>query len=127
MDANGWQVQQVGPMHEISFGMDGGMTRRLVHEDGRMEETRLPAGPYAWVPHGEREWWYEWTGPKEPGVTYPPLFTFHLGTSDCVNLYAYSNGEHPDDKNADPDYIHICDVDDFIGLLETIKPLVPES
>lgn len=44
----------------------------------------------------------------------------------CIHLTCYYNGVDPDEADADPnredsDYIHICDIDDHIAMLQELK------
>jgi hypothetical protein len=46
---------------------------------------------------------------------------FNLKWDGCIDLWRSYNGYTVDDINEDKDYIHICDIDEFIEQLQQIK------
>lgn len=74
-----------------------------------------------WRKHGKHEWRYTHADAGGEWVEY----TAHLGWDGCLNLYNYTNGAHPDmtpdEVGDDCDYMHICHIDEFIGVLEAFK------
>lgn len=48
----------------------------------------------------------------------------------CINLYRYFNGASPDslhNKDSDVDYIHICEVKEFIDFLQGIVDITKDN
>ena len=83
-----------------------------------------------WRQVSEHEWWHvfkdapeDLRNPDANGMRWPPDYTISWAGSDwsCVHLYHYYNGQMPDDPNGDEenvDYDHICNLPDFIAMLE---------
>jgi hypothetical protein len=81
------------------------------------------------------DYWLEMVGNKNGCVIYEngskigrPMWTIHVVAKwdGCVDYRQYSNGYEYDHKCGDDcqcceDYIHICDVDNFIDVLKSIK------
>jgi hypothetical protein len=93
-------------------------------------EDDMSSSQLEWRQHKANEWWlvFKIAPPSlrdGNGVQYPPLITATTeGPKDCIHLYSYSNGEWPDavdPKDDDIDYIHICDLDDFIQELQDLR------
>lgn len=60
----------------------------------------------------------------ESGMQWPPSMTVSWGGQGCcVHLFSYSNGVMPGEAGRadDIDYLHICDLDDFIEELQSLR------
>ena len=93
--------------------------------------------------YGVSEWWYAQTDDNgepilasEPvdGVWHPPSFTITVPKDPeygCYHFYSYSNGVMPDDQGdyaqENTDYLHICDLDDFIAELCELRDALKEG
>lgn len=83
-----------------------------------------------WRQRRPGEWWQMFTDAPEPlgeevnGTRWPPSMVVSWGGRGCcVHLHSYSNGAMPGDEGRedDVDYLHICDLDDFIEELQALR------
>ena len=83
-----------------------------------------------WREHRPGQWWQLFTDAPhtedltdEKGTLWPPSMVVSWGGRGCcVHLHSYYNGDMPDTaKDEDVDYLHICDLDDFINELQQLR------
>lgn len=83
-----------------------------------------------WRKRGDYEWWLVFKDAPESlrssdGTLWPPSMSISwVGPGGCCHVYSYSNGYMPGDPERDEtdiDYLHVCNMDDFIGELQAFK------
>lgn len=82
-----------------------------------------------WRKRGAHEWWFVFKDAPESlvgedGTLWPPSMSIDwVGPGGCCHLYSYSNGYFPgrDDNEEDVSYLHICNLDDFLGEMQAFK------
>lgn len=57
--------------------------------------------------------------PDEQGL--PREYEIDVRFDGCVHLYRYHIGPVDNIRERDPDYLHICDLDEMIALLQAVK------
>lgn len=91
------------------------------------------------------EWWLVFEdspplGEKDArGMSWPPSLTVNFATGEggsvsevksCLHLYSWLNGQMPHEpitnENDQPDYLHICDLDDTIAELVALRDTLRE-
>lgn len=86
--------------------------------------------PLEWREHKPGQWWQVFNdAPHTPdlvderGTQWPPSMVITWGGQGCcLHLYSFSNGAMPGDgRDDDVDYLHICDLDDFIEELQAAR------
>lgn len=88
-----------------------------------------------WRKKSDTDWWLMFSDapedlgvPSSDGTMWPPSMTVSHVAGSCWHLYSYYNGAMPDDDSDDDvDYVHICDLDEFIGHMQALRATVPNE